>query len=43
MTPLELEHFKDLLAGQADSITDWLESPGFREDDVQKVYSCWLK
>jgi len=40
MTPPELEHFKDLLAERADAITDWLESPGFREDDdVQKVYS----
>lgn len=40
MTPLELEHFKDLLADRADSITAWLEAGGFRNDnDVQKVYS----
>jgi sigma-B regulation protein RsbU (phosphoserine phosphatase) len=40
MTPLELEHFKNLLADRVNAITDWLESPGFRDDDdVQKVYS----
>lgn len=40
MTPLELEHFKDLLGDRADSITSWLESGSFRnDDDVAKVYS----
>jgi sigma-B regulation protein RsbU (phosphoserine phosphatase) len=40
MTPIELEHFKDLLAERADSITSWLDSESFRDDDdVRKVYS----
>jgi hypothetical protein len=28
MTPLELEHFKNLLVDLVNAITDWLQSPG---------------
>ena len=40
MTPMELEHFKNLLVDRVSAIIDWLEAPGFRGNhDVEKVYS----